>query len=78
MSGAKDGLRIVAAPAGQWYEPDTGGCHLDTAGEAAAGEAAAAEATGTEAAGAEADNEDAAGDGPGAPDRPDVPDATRR
>jgi hypothetical protein len=49
MSGAKDGLQIVAAPASGWCEPDTGVCHIDTTDEAAS---------------AEANNEDAAGDVP--------------
>jgi hypothetical protein len=54
MSGAKDGLQIVTAPAGGWFEPDTGVCHIDTADEAAS---------------AEANNEDAAGDVPDATER---------
>jgi hypothetical protein len=53
MSGAKDGLQIVAAPASGWCEPDTGVCHIDTADEAAS---------------AEANNEDAASDVPDVPD----------
>jgi hypothetical protein len=39
MSGAKDGLQIVAAPASGWCEPDTGVCHIDTADEASSAEA---------------------------------------
>ena len=54
MSGAKNGLQIVAAPAGGWCEPDTGMCHIDTADEAAS---------------AEANNEDAADDVPDATKR---------
>jgi hypothetical protein len=40
------GLRIVAAPAGMWCEPETGGCHVDTAGEAASAEATDEDTTG--------------------------------
>jgi hypothetical protein len=34
MNEAKDGLEIVAAPAGGWCDPETGTCHIDTDDEA--------------------------------------------
>ena len=57
MSRAKDGLQIVAAPAGRWCDPNIGVCHIDTADEAAS---------------AEVNNEDTAGDVPDVPDVPEA------
>ncbi|ONI91006.1 hypothetical protein ALI144C_01935 [Actinosynnema sp. ALI-1.44] len=52
MSKAKDEPQIVAAPASGWCDPNAGGCHIDTADEAASAEAN--------------NNKDAAGDVPDA------------
>jgi hypothetical protein len=40
MSEPKNGLQIVAAPAGGWCEPDTGVCHIDTTDDTPVAEAA--------------------------------------